>query len=238
MRDLDKYAKLIADYCTSIRKFDEVLISGSTEAMPLIRELWREVVIRGAYPRLVIADDMLAELFYRYASQELLEYVSPIDRFIAEKITVRISILSPQHTKPLISIDPERVRVRSKANKVFTEIFMKRDAAGDLRWVVAPYPTRALAQEAGMSTIEFEEFVYRALKLYEVDPTSAWVIQAKKQEKIIAFLSKVDELHIVSENADLLVKVGGGHGLTMMAKTTCLAGRCSQHHMKIALKGL
>jgi leucyl aminopeptidase (aminopeptidase T) len=39
MRDLDKYAKLIADYCTSIRKFDEVLISGSTEAMPLIREL-------------------------------------------------------------------------------------------------------------------------------------------------------------------------------------------------------
>jgi aminopeptidase len=60
---------------------------------------------------------------------------------------------------------------------------MKRDAAGDLRWVVAPYPTRALAQEASMSTIEFEEFVYRALKLYEVDPTSAWVIQAKKQEK-------------------------------------------------------
>jgi aminopeptidase len=203
-----------------------------------MRELWREIVVRGAYPRPVIADDMLAELFYRYASQELLEYVSPIDRFIAEKITVRISILSPQHTKPLISIDPERIRVRSKADKVFTEIFMKRDVAGDLRWVVAPYPTRALAQEASMSTIEFEEFVYRALKLYEVDPTSAWVIQAKKQEKIIALLSKVDELHIVSENADLLVKVGGGHGLTIMVKTTCLVGRCSQHHMKIALKGL
>jgi aminopeptidase len=37
---------------------------------------------------------------------------------------------------------------------------------------------------------------------------SAWVAQAKKQEKIVALLSKVDELHIVSDNTDLLVKVG------------------------------
>ena len=209
MKDLDKYAKLVVDYCTSVKKFDEVLILGSLEAMPLIRELWKEVVIRGAYPRLTIADDMLSEIFYRYAPQELLEYVSPIDKFIAEKITVRINILSPQHTKPLISIDPERVRVRSKATKIFTEIFMKRDAAGDLRWVVAPYPTNALAQEAGMSPIEFEDFVHKALKLYEADPVSAWVAQAKKQEKIVALLSKVDELHIVSDNTDLVVKVGG-----------------------------
>jgi len=209
VKDIDKYAKLITDYCTSIRKFDEVMVSGSLEAMPLIRELWKEIVLRSAYPRLIIADDILSEIFYRYAPQELLEYVSPIDRFIAEKITVRISILSPQHTKPLISIDPERIRTRSRATKEFSEIFMKRDAAGDLRWVVAPYPTRALAQEAGMSPLEFEEFVYRALKLYETDPVSAWIAQAERQNKITTLLSKVDELHFISDNTDLLVKVGG-----------------------------
>jgi aminopeptidase len=209
MRGLDKYARLLVEYCTEVRKLDEVLISASIEAMPLVRELWREIVSRGAYPRLVIADDVLTEIFYRYAPRELLEYLSPIDKFIAEKINVRISILSPTHTKPLISVDPEKISVRSKATKELTEIFMRRDASGDLRWVVAPYPTNALAQEANMTPLEFEEFVYKALKLYEHDPVQAWINQAKMQERVIRLLSKVDELHIVTENTDLLVKVGG-----------------------------
>ena len=209
MRDLDKYAKLIVDYCVSVKKFDEVGIYASTAAMPLVIELYREIVSRGAYPRYVATDDIFSEIFYRYAPKELLEYVSPIDRFIAEKINVRISILSPQHTKPLISIDPEKIKIRSRALKELREIFMKRDATGDLRWVVAAYPTNALAQEAGMSLLEYEEFVYRAVKLYEPDPVKAWIEQAKKQEKIINLLSKVDELRFVSDNTDLLLKVGG-----------------------------
>ncbi|MDK6028718.1 aminopeptidase [Ignisphaera sp. 4213-co] len=209
MRDVDKYAKLIVDYCVSVRKLDEVAIYSSLEAMPLVREIWREVVIRGAYPRLVINDDYLTEIFYRYAPRELLDYVSPVDRVIAEKITVRISILSPQHSKPLIGVDPEKVKLRYQAVRELREIFIKRDASGDLRWVVAPYPTYAMAQEAGMSPMDFEEFVYRAVKLYESNPVEAWIRQSKWQEKIANMLSKVDELRIVSENTDLLLKVGG-----------------------------
>lgn len=209
MRDIEKYARLIVDYCVSVKKFDEVAIYGSVEAMPLIREIWREAVVRGAYPRLIINDDYLSEVFYRYAPKELLEYVSPIDKFIAEKIAVRISILSPQHSKPLVNVDPDKIRQRYKAIREIRDIFTKRDAAGDLRWVVAPYPTYAMAQEAGMSPIEFEEFVYRAVKLYESDPVKAWIEQGRWQERIANMLSKVDELRIVSENADLLAKVGG-----------------------------
>ncbi len=209
MKALDKFAKLIVDYCVSVKKLDEVLIASTIEAYPLVRELYRAVVERGGYPRFIVSDEVLQEIFYRYAPRELLEYLSPIDKYIVENIDVRISILSPTHTKPLVGIDPEKMKKRSSALRPLTEIFMKRDAEGSLRWVVTAYPTRAMAQEAGMSPLEFEEFVYHALKLHLEDPISAWVKQAKWQDKIANFLNKASEIRIVAENTNLLIRVEG-----------------------------
>uniref|UniRef100_A0A7C2V9E2 Aminopeptidase n=1 Tax=Ignisphaera aggregans TaxID=334771 RepID=A0A7C2V9E2_9CREN len=204
-----KFAKLLVDYCTAIKQLDEVLIASSYEAYPLIVELYKEIVKRGAYPRLVINDEVLNEIFYRYAPHQLLEYLSPIDKYTMENIDVRISILSSTHTKPLISIDPERRKIREKALKELREIFMKRESTGSLRWTVTAYPTRALAQESNMSPLEFEEFVIKAIKLHVEDPLAAWLEQAKKQQRIVEFLSKVDEIRILDSDTDLLLKVGG-----------------------------
>ncbi len=206
---LEKFAKLVVDYCVGVKPIDEVLITSTYEAYPLVRELYREVIIRGGYPRFLVSDEIFQELFYRYASDELLAYVSRIDKYIIENIDVRISILSSTHTKPLVKIDPEKMRKRSMALREFTEIFMKRDADGSLRWVVTAYPTRAMAQEAGMSPLEFEEFVYRSLKLHEEDPIKAWVKQAQWQQKIADFLNKASEIHIIAENTDLYLRVDG-----------------------------
>jgi aminopeptidase len=204
-----KFAGLLADYCTGVKAGDEVLISGTYEAYPLIKELWREVVSRGGYPRLNIVDEVLTEVFYKYAPESLLKYYSKIDEFIVENIDVRVAILSSTHTKPLVSTDPEKMKVRAQATAKLTEIFMRRDAEGKLRWVVTPFPTRALAQEAGMSPLEFEEFVFKALKLYSEDPVGAWTAQAKWQERIVDMLMKASELRFLADDTDLTVKVEG-----------------------------
>lgn len=203
----NKFAKLLIDYCTSVKKIDEVLIASSFEAYPLVVELFKETVKRGAYPRFVVNDDVLTEVFYRYAPKELLEYLSPIDKYIMENIDVRVSIISSTHTKPLLNIDPEKRKTRERALKELREIFMRRESSGSLRWTVTVYPTRALAQEASMSPLEFEEFVIRAVKLHEEDPVRAWINQAERQQKIVDFLSRVDEIRIVDDDTDLMLKI-------------------------------
>ncbi len=204
-----RFARLITDYCTQVKKGDEVLITSTIEAYPLVRELWRAVVERGAYPRLSLDDEVLNEIFYRYAPKELLERISEIDKFIMENVDVRIRILSSTHTKPFVGVDPERVRIRSKALGVLSEIFRRREASGELRWVVTAYPTRALAQEAGMSPLEFEDFLFKALKLHYEDPAEEWRKQGEKQERIINTLSEVSELRFVDDDTDLTVRVEG-----------------------------
>lgn len=206
---LNKFARLITEYCTSVKSRDEVLINSTHEAYPLVRELWVEVVRRGGYPRWSISDEILNEIFYKHSTEELLRYYSRIDEYITENIDVRISILSSTHSKYLVSVDPERLKLRAQATRKLSEIFMRRDSEGTLRWVVTAYPTRAMAQEAGMSPLEYEEFVFKSLKLYEEDPVSAWVKQASTQQKIADALSKVSELRIVSQDTDLLLRVDG-----------------------------
>jgi len=206
---LSKLAKLITEYCTSVKQGDEVLINSTYEAYPLIRELWKEIVRRGGYPRWNINDEVLNEIFYKYSTEELLRYYSRIDEYITENVDVRISILSSTHSKYLVNVDPERLKLRAQATRKLTEIFMRRDSEGVLRWVVTAYPTRAMAQEAGMSPLEYEEFVFKSLKLYEDDPVVAWVNQANTQQRIVDALSKVSELRIVGHDTDIVLRVDG-----------------------------
>ena len=206
---LSKMAKLLVNYCTEVKEGDEVLVTASFEAFPLVKELWKEIVSAGGYPRLAVSDDELREIFFRYGKESLLTHYSKIDEFLLENIDVRISVLSSTHTKPLIGVDPQKIQTRSKALRKLTEIFMRRDAEGSLRWVVTAYPTHAMAQEAAMGPVEFKEFVFRALKLHAEDPVQEWITQSRWQEKIVNLLNKVSELRIVGENTDITVRVDG-----------------------------
>jgi len=221
---VSKLAKLLAEYSVSIKEGDEVLIRSDVEALPLVREIYRETVSRGAYPHVMLQDSVLEEIFYRYAGEGVLRHLSPIEKFLSEKVDVSISIISSSHTKPLVSVDPEKLRIRRAARAELTEIFMRRQAAGELRWNVTIYPTNALAQEAGMGPIEYEDFVYRACMVDRDDPVNEWKRQAEEQEKVAVFLGKIDELKIISGETNLIMKVGGRKWINDDGKNNMPAG--------------
>jgi len=206
---VSRLADLLAEYSTSIRGGDEVLFTSTYEAVPLAAEAVRAIVQRGGYPIVILSDEVISEFFYRYAPKEVLEYVPKVQKFIAENIDVQISALSSTHTKHLASISPEKLRVASAARRELTEIFMRRRAEGSLRWVVTAYPTKALAQEAGMSFFDYAEFVFKALKVDRENPVEEWRKQADMQDKIARFLEKVSELRFVGPEMDITFRVEG-----------------------------
>ena len=70
------------------------------------------------------------------------------------------------------------------------------------RWVIFFYPTQALAQEAGMSLSEFENFVYRAAI---VD----WKKESKKLDKLAGIIDKGKHVRIVGKNTELSFSIKG-----------------------------
>jgi aminopeptidase len=207
---ISKQAEIIVDYSLNLKPGEEVVINASVEAIPLVRELVRKIVEKEAYPLLIRLDEeSITEAFYKYAPQNVLTHVSIVEKEIVEKASASISIISPSHTKPLANVDPEKIKTRAQARRELNKIFLERSAKGELKWVVTIYPTKALAQEAGMSISEYEDFVFHALYADAENPVAEWTRIGQELSKIAEFLNKVKELRFEGPGINLSLSVEG-----------------------------
>jgi aminopeptidase len=76
-------------------------------------------------------------------------------------------------------------------------------------WTLTLYPTDAFAQDADMSTPDFEEFVLTACKLNHPDPVAVWKVQGAEQQRVIDWLSDKDEIHLTGPGTDLTLSTKG-----------------------------
>ncbi len=215
----EKLAKVLVHYSLALKPGDRLVIQGSDIAAPLIREIYREAVRAGAYVRPNIQLEGLREIFMSEANDDQLTYLSEVDKAEIEHITALLGIFSTQNTKAMSGIDPKRLAMAGKARAPLNQRFDERDAAGELRWCATLYPTAAFAQEAGMSLSDYEDFVFHAGMLDQDDPVTAWRNVGQEQQKVIDFLSKHDEIHVVAPGTDITYRAGGRTWLNAEGRT-------------------
>jgi len=203
---IEKLAKLCVHYSVDVKPEEKVLIQGSELAFPLINEIYKDCLLSDAHPT-IFAHLNVQYTFFTHAKEHQLKFILPLEKFIAENIGVRISIYCEPNPKRLTNIDPTKIRIHAASRSKLTEIFYKRVAEGKLRWTNLPYPIDAQAQEAAMSLVEYEDFVYSSCLVDKEDPVVEWKKIHQQQEKICRFLNQVSEIRIVGEDTDLSFNV-------------------------------
>ncbi|MEM0465980.1 MAG: aminopeptidase [Candidatus Thermoplasmatota archaeon] len=206
---LEKFANILINHSLKLQKNDLFVISGAPAATPLIKEVYKQALQVGAHPYLRIGLPGLAEIYYTYASDKQLRYVSPIEKYEIEHIDARLTILAPENTKSLTNVDPKKQALSSVAHQEIHEIFLHRAAKNQLRWCLTQYPTNAAAQDAEMSLDEYEDFIFQAAHVHEKKPISYWQNVFQHQEKIRKLLQTKKKLHVVAKDTDLTVSVAG-----------------------------
>ncbi len=202
-----KLAEILLNHSLSIKKDDLFIINGSPVSAPLLREIYIVAIEKGAHPALRLGMEEFSELFYKHAADHQLTYVSPLHRFEVEHVDARLSIISPENTRYMTNVDPEKQAIRSSSQQPIHEIFLKRAADKSLRWCVTQFPTNASAQDAEMSLSDYESFIFDAAHVDEHDPAAYWEAIGEKQQRIIDILSQKDSIHIVAEDTDLRLSV-------------------------------
>jgi aminopeptidase len=202
-------ARIISDYSVRIKPDDQVVILAEPIAAPLVRELYRLALRRGAHPLVLTQTPGLDAIFYQESNESQLQYVSPVLKQIVETFDVRIRIESESNTRELSAVDPARQRTRSKAYAPLMRTMMERGATGDLRWNVCLFPTDAYAQEADMSLADFEDFVYSACLADQPDPVASWTKLKERQQAMIDWLAGKREVRIVGPDTDLTLGIAG-----------------------------
>ena len=206
---IQRWAEVLVRYSVAVKPGQTVAIQGGTEAAPLLRAIYRDVLKAGGVPVMLPVLPGLQRDLYEIASDEQLATINPVERFFREQADVTIQIMADRNTRGLTGIDPSRQGVFSRARSELFNTFLSREADGSLHWTLTLYPTDGYAQDAGLSTEEYTEFVLNACKLNDDDPVASWKAVGAEQQRLTDWLTGKREVHVVGPDTDLTVGVEG-----------------------------
>jgi len=194
---IEKTAKLLIEHSTKVKKGDKVIIYGNYESKELTLELYKQALLKGAYPKIHCSLPGEAYTYYKHANDDQLNRFPEVDWFEMQQADVTLFVGSPVNTRDLSSIPAERIAARRKVTKKITDY-----RVNNTRWCLFDFPCNSLAQEADMSLNELEDFVYGATLI-------DWEKQSKMQDKLKKILDNGKEVQIIGEDTDLYLNIEG-----------------------------
>ena len=194
-------AELLVDTCVGVKPGWQVLVVGSPLGRPLIEEVVRVIAERDAYVLLRVTFDestITPRSWTRIAPIERLAVPAPIEVHAMESCDALVVIVAPENTRDMADIPSERTAAIQGAYRPHLERVFRHE----LPWVGCQYPTPALAQEAGMSTDEFADFLYGAC-------LRDWDAERERMQRYADRFDAAEEVRIVGDDTDIRLSIAG-----------------------------
>lgn len=201
--DPEAFAALLCDWCLQAGERDQVIVSTTTLAVPLLLSVHRALLERRAWPLLRVAPPALAANFYAHADELHLDGHAPLELAEVQSAAAWLRIDAPSNTRALARVDPALLARAARARAPIQEARLA------LRWCGTLWPTPALAQQAAMAESDYAAFVNRALFLDQDDAVASWRALSERQQRAAERLTRARELHIEADGTDLLLNVAG-----------------------------
>ncbi len=201
-----KLAEILVNHSLEIKEGERVLINGSSEAAPLIKEIYRKVLQKGGVPLTEISIPGLQKIFFEESNDKQLVDIEIMD-ILYKKVDALIAINAAVNTKELTNVDPKKMQKYQKALQPLMEHLMK----GNVKWVGSIFPTNSLAQDAEMSLEEYEDFVFGATNI-------DYVKLHESMNKKVEYFNKANSVRIVANETDITVDIEGREALVSQGK--------------------
>jgi aminopeptidase len=197
---VEQYAKLLVERCVDVQPGWQVLVIGTPLARPLVDEVVRLIARRGAYAlvRLEFALPSEESIWAGEAPEQLLAELPGIEAYQYDHVDCYISIRAPENTRVGSGVDAERYLLRRRAFQPYLARFINFGKP----WVGCDYPTHALAQDAGMTLHEFEEFLYGAVLI-------DWDATRERMRRIADRFDAARHVRLVAHDTDLRLSLEG-----------------------------
>lgn len=225
---VEKLANTLVNYSTKVKKGEYVKIAGSTQAKPLILELYKAVLKKGAYPRLDISFPEIEYIYFKNASQEQLKYFPKLTMNEIKNIQVYIGIGAPYNTRELSNINPKKITLRRKITQPISDYIV--NGKPEIRRCSTDFPTTALAQDAEMSLEEYQNFLFSATNIN-------WQKEKKRILKINSLFEKSNHVQIIGEETDLKLSIKGKNSVADCGEENMPGGEVFMAPVRESLNG-
>ena len=186
-----KIAKVLVDYSTGVKEGERVVITAPPVASPLVLEVYKLCLQKGAHPVIRTPLPGAAYLFYKHAKDNQIKRFPKTALYEIKNTDVYIAIRAPINTSEFASVDPGKIAMRSKVLSPISKWRLQKT-----KWVAFDYPTSAYAQNAGMSLADYEDFAFHAINLN-------WNRLKKLLQRIAGAVNSSEKVHVVGPGTDL-----------------------------------
>jgi aminopeptidase len=198
---VEQLARLLVGRALGVEAGWQVAISTTPLARPLVAALVAELGRRGAYPivRLATVDlDVFpfATEWAEHAPLELLEQFPSAMRRSTEELDARVIVFAPEAIDAGSSLAPERRMALRRAAAPVQQVVAGKP------WVSCPFPTEALAADAGVSLDEYTEVLFAAC-------LRDWDAEGERMKRLAARFDAAEEVRIVAPGTDVRMSVAG-----------------------------
>jgi aminopeptidase len=158
---VEKLAKNIVQYSTKIREGEKVLISYEGDAaVPLIRQIIKEVYAAGGQPYAEIRDSRITREIMLSASAEQVEFAKELALAEMKGMAAYIAVRAGDNSSELADVPVSQLNMYNKTLRPVLDYRVNHT-----KWVVLRYPNASMAQLAGMSQEKFESFYFDVCNL-------------------------------------------------------------------------
>ena len=192
---IHEHAATLVDWSARVEAGDDVVLSVGEGAHDLGVAVAEKLGEREANVHVTYASDEIARA-YRRAHDGEFESDPDFELSLYEQADSVLSLRGTRNTATSADVPQERERAYAQAHEGI------REARLDTDWVSTVHPTRAMAQQAGMSYEAYEDFVYDAV-------LRDWESLAEEMAQLKEILDAGSEVRIVKEGTDLTMAIEG-----------------------------
>ncbi len=184
-------AQGLAGFSTALKKGERVLIDAFDVPDAMIVALIRATRERGAHPYINIHRARITRELMLGAAEDQFEPHAEIELARMQKMDAYIALRGADNIFEASDVPPERVQMVSRLMKPVLD-----HRVGKTKWVVLRWPTPSMAQLAGKSTEEFEDFYFRVCTLdySRMEPG---------MKALADLMKKTDQVHLKGPGTDL-----------------------------------
>lgn len=185
----DKLAAGLTVYSTKIKRGEHVLIEGYDVPREMVSALVRAVRKRGGHPSVNLHDAQVTRDLIERGTREQFEAEAEWKLAQMQRMDAYIAVRGSHNIFEMSSVSGRRMREYSQIMRPVLDHRVQKT-----KWVVLRWPSPAMAQQARMSTREFEDFYFRVCTL----DYSRMVPGMNALKKL---MESTDEVHIVGPGA-------------------------------------
>ena len=197
MKDIriEKLAYNLVNYSCRLKKGENVLIKvyGEGEERSLVMAIIQEVYKVGANPFVWNHDPQIMRELLKKCNEEQIKTWEESDLMLMKKMDAYIGVWGGNNNAENSSIKEENYKIYEK---LYLDPVHMHQRVKNTKWVVLNYPTSSMAQQASMSTDEFEDFYFKVCNL-------DYSKMDKAMDNLVSLMNKTDKVKIIGEGTNL-----------------------------------